>query len=119
AVLVGGLAMPRSAQSDRAATTVDLPLSDVNPVPRAELTHGGEVRIGLTGTAAKQWNPLHRDTALTDLDRALEPVSPRFWLFDALGQANPDPNFLAGFELLNSNPTEVRLRLNPDAVWAD
>ncbi len=119
AVLVGCWAMPRSSPSDRAATAVDLPVSDVNPFPRAELSDGGEVRIALTGAATHEWNPLHRDTALTDVPRALEPVAPRFWLVDALGQTAPDPSFLSSAEELNTDPTEVLLRLNPDAVWAD
>ena len=94
------------------------PLRDVNPRDPATLRAGGTLRLTLPDFA-ENWNPMHVDGNDHGYELVRQSMLPRLFDFDERGTATPNPDFLLSVEELSEDPTIVRLRLNPDAVWGD
>jgi len=47
------------------------------------------------------------------------PMLPLFFHFDEAGVPTPNPDYLLSVEVITEDPTQVRYKLNPDAVWGD
>lgn len=116
--LFGCLALPGSNPDRAGSPAVGPATGDTNPALRGQLKDGGELRIAMTGRPA-EWNPWHRDATWSTAVEALDPVLPHYWTSDEHGVLSRDPHYLAGEEVVSTDPLVVRLRLNPAAVWAD
>ncbi len=96
-----------------------LPLSDMNKVPRDELTQGGELRWAIS-LLPGNWNGLNVDGNTVSLDRIDDFVMPNNWIFADDASFVPDPDYVIDYELTPATDTEgqvVVLNLNPDAKW--
>ena len=90
---------------------------DINPQQRDALK-GGELTLSVTNFA-ENWNPMHVDGNNHDYSRVLAPMLPSFFDYDEAGVPTPNPDYVISVEVVNEDPTEVRYKLNPDAVWGD
>ncbi len=97
---------------------VDASALSINPQPRENLQQGGELRLRL-GNFAESWNPLHVDGNNYEHTLIRQPLLPVFFHFDAEGVPAPNPDYVAAVEVVGEDPTVIRYRLNPDAVWGD
>ena len=106
-----------SAESTDAAPAAT-PARDIGETDRASLREGGEIRLAIA-EFAENWNPLHVDGNLAPYSQLREPLLPVFFDFDAQGVPTPNPDYVLSAEVVGEDPTVVRYRLNPDAVWGD
>lgn len=95
-----------------------IPTRDVNEQDPATLRQGGELRLALADFA-ENWNPMHVDGNDHTYELVRQSLLPSFFDFDAAGVPTPNPDYVASVEVLAEDPTVVRYRLNPDAVWGD
>lgn len=103
--------------ADTRPGAAELPVADINPVPREELSEGGTLRWGI-GELPTQWNPHHAGGNLIATRTVLEALLPRPFLVDADGEVRPNPAYVLEHEVSDGDPQVVTLRLNPDAVWS-
>lgn len=92
---------------------------DVNPVPRDELTPGGELLWPVANgpELGTNWNAGHPDGNLADVSRyILGPMSYAVWKFDEGAIASLDTDFVLEWEETEDHLVHT-YRLNPDAVW--
>ena len=94
------------------------PLRDIGERDPATLRAGGELRLSLFGFA-ENWNPRHIDGIDAQHSRLRQPMLPMFFDYDAGGVATPNPNYVLSAEMIGEQPTVIRYRLNPEAVWGD
>ena len=95
-----------------------VPTRDVGAAERAELDAGGELRLAIADFA-ENWNPLHVDGNVAPYSELRQPLLPVFFDYDERGVPTPNPNYLLSAEVVSEDPTVVRYRLNPEAVWGD
>ena len=91
---------------------------DINVKDRADLAEGGTMRLSVSDFG-DNWNPMNVNGNNADLTEARNPVLPNLFNYDTKGVPTPNPNFLESAEETNANPTTVKLKLNPKAVWGD
>lgn len=109
----------QQAQTDQTNNdSVEATAQSINPQPRDNLKEGGELRLRLDNFA-ENWNPLHVDGSNYNHTLIREPMLPVFFNFDAAGQPTPNPDYLTSVEVLGEDPTVVRYKLNPEAIWGD
>jgi len=109
----------QQAQTDQTNNdSVEATAQSINPQPRDNLKEGGELRLRLNNFA-ENWNPLHVDGSNYDHTMIREPLMPVFFTFDAKGVPTPNPDYLISVEVLGEDPTVVRYKLNPGAIWGD
>ncbi len=115
-----GKAGKSGAESDgaAAAAAVETSAQNINAQDRAGLQSGGEIRLSV-GNFAENWNPMHIDGNNADYSNVRAALLPTFFHFDAQGVATPNPDYVVSVEEVSQDPTIVRFRLNPDAVWGD
>ncbi len=97
----------------------DLPLSDLNTVPRDQLAQGGELRFAIS-LFPSNWNALNVDGNTVPLDRIDDFVMPNNWIYADDASFVPDPDFVESFDVTDATDTDpqvVTINLNPDAVW--
>ena len=97
------------------ANTVSATAQDINPQERDSLK-GGKLTLSVTNFA-ENWNPMHVDGNNYDYSQIREPMLPTFFDFDEAGVPTPNPDYVVSVEVVNEDPTEVRYKLNPKAVW--
>lgn len=90
---------------------------DVNPQPRERLRDGGLLRFPITALPT-EWNPRHPD-ADADTAAVLAPLAPPHFSLDAAGRVTPDPDFITGLAVENTDRTVVTLDLNDRSLWGD
>lgn len=83
----------------------------------ATLRDGGQLRIPVTRLPAS-WNPWAAD-ATSDTDEMVDAVRPHYLVYDAAGDARPNPDFATAASATHDGRTVVTLDLNPKAVWGD
>ncbi|MCP4085309.1 MAG: ABC transporter family substrate-binding protein [Actinomycetia bacterium] len=105
----------QGAESDE-NTGGELPLSDLNPVPRGELVQGGELRFAVS-LLPSNWNGLNVDGNTVPLDRIDGFVMPNNWIYAEDASFEPDPDFVESYEITEPDPLVITLTLNPNAVW--
>ena len=106
-------ASENSSGTNQVATTAQ----DINPQDRSVLT-GGKLTLSVS-TFAENWNPLHVDGNTRDNADIRSSMLPSFFVFDEAGVPSPNPDYVLSVEVVNEDPTSVRYRLNPDAIWGD
>ncbi len=99
------------------ANAVSATAQDINPHPRDSLK-GGKITLSVTNFA-ENWNPMHVDGNNRDYADVRSPLLPAFFNFDAAGVPTPNPDYILSVEVVNEDPTAVRYKLNPKAVWGD
>ena len=105
--------------ADEASAGGDLPLSDMNFVPRDQLAQGGELRFAIS-LLPSNWLGLNVDGNTVPLDRIDDFVMPNNWIYAEDASFEPDPDYVESFEVTeatDSDPQVVTLNLNPNAVW--
>lgn len=118
APLVAALLATGCAKSEDTGetNTTPLPAADINPQDRAALVPGGELRVAVDQFGG--FNPMG-EQADAELAQAQQSFLPTFFRYDARGVATPNTSFLESASETSSDPTRVRLKLNPRATWAD
>lgn len=106
-----------SNQASAGTGQVAATAQDINPQERSALT-GGDLTLSVS-SFAENWNPMHVDGNNHDFSRIRAPMLPSFFNFDVAGVPTPNPDYVLSVEVISENPTEVRYKLNPDAVWGD
>ncbi|PRX95513.1 ABC transporter family substrate-binding protein [Allonocardiopsis opalescens] len=97
----------------------DIPIIDIAATPREEIEPGGEFVWALSAYDS-QYNLLHPDGNLANVDRIMNAVLPTIWDYDETGAVTPDPDYLVDFEYDESGETPVlTLTLNPEGVWSN
>ena len=91
---------------------------DINIKDRGELAQGGTVRLAIPDFG-NNWNPMNVNGNNSGLTGARNPIMPQLFNYDTKGVPSPNPNFLESAEQTNADPTTVKLKLNPKAVWGD
>lgn len=102
-----------SAGTEQVAATAQ----DINPQERSSLK-GGDLTLSVA-SFAENWNPLHVDGNQYDFSQIRAPLLPAFFVFDESGVPTPNPDYVLSVDVVSEDPTEVRFKLNPDAVWGD
>ncbi|MBF6328608.1 ABC transporter family substrate-binding protein [Nocardia transvalensis] len=92
--------------------------NDINPKDPSELRDGGNLRLELTSFPAN-FNQLHVDGNVQDVDYVVTPLMPRAFVSDAAGELSIDHNYFTDIQLTNTNPQTVVYTINPKAVWSD
>lgn len=95
------------------------PVAAVNERPVDQLVDGGELRVPVAelGTSL---NPLSANSSPA-MDQARRAFLPTLFTVRPTGEVEPDANYLTSAEVTSpaGQPTQVTLKLNPEAVWAD
>ncbi len=92
---------------------------DIKKTARDGLKQGGEIRLAINDFA-ENWNPMNVAGNELDYTHVREPLTPRFFNFDAEATPTFDKNWLTGEPKVENNPnTKVTFSLNPKAVWND
>ena len=98
------------------------PLVGWSPVDPTELAEGGVVRIGIDALPSS-FNPaVAAEGALpgrSGLDRLLAPTTGSAMRLTEDGGWEVDPAYAEAVEVVSDDPLEVRVELQPDAVWQD
>jgi len=95
-----------------------IPRRDVNAQEPASLRQGGELRLSVFDFA-ENWNPRHIDGNNAQWSDVRGSLLPIFFDFDAGGVPTPNPDYVLSAEVIEEDPTVIRYRLNPEAVWGD
>lgn len=108
-----------SGQNTGEENITPLPVSDLNPRPAEELTTGGELRVPVEGLG-RSLNPMSAD-ADPSMDAVRNAFLPTLFQVSPTGEITPNPEFLNDFEVTSDPgaPTNVTLKLNPEATWGD
>lgn len=114
----GGAGDGASDEGDASTDTAAVPTRDVGAEERANLTPGGELRLALS-SFAENWNPRHIDGNNASYTRLRQPLLPVFFDYDERGTPTPNPDYLLSAEVVEEEPTVIRYRINPEAVWGD
>lgn len=123
--LLGGCGLFGAGEQDEPAGTVEEPTNPLvgwTPVEPAELAEGGVVRIGID-VLPSSFNPaVAAEGSLpgrSGLDRLLAPTTGSAVRLTEDGGWEVDPAYAESVEVTGDDPLEVRVELNPDAVWQD
>lgn len=106
-----------SAEAESDSNQVSVTAQDINPQERDALK-GGDLTLSVADFA-ENWNPLHVDGNNYNFSQIRAPMLPLFFHFDEAGVPTPNPDYLLSVEVITEDPTQVRYKLNPDAVWGD
>ncbi|GAA2072521.1 ABC transporter family substrate-binding protein [Aeromicrobium halocynthiae] len=117
--LFGGGSPDEPGGSDEKPTN---PLVGWSPVDPAELSEGGVLRVGID-VLPSSFNPaVAAEGALpgrSGLDRLLAPTTGSAVRLGEDGGWEVDPAYAESVEVTGDDPLEVRVELQPDAVWQD
>ncbi len=91
---------------------------DINIKDRGDLAQGGTMRLDVSDFG-NNWNPMNVNGNNSDLTKARNPIMPTLFNYDTKGVPTPNPVWLESAEQTNADPTTVKLKLNPKAVWGD
>jgi len=105
------------SSTSESANAVSVTAQDINPQKRDSLK-GGKLTLSVTNFA-ENWNPMHVDGNNYDYSQIREPMLPALFDFDEAGVPTPNPDYVTSVEVVSEDPTQVRYRLNPKAVWGD
>ena len=106
------------SSSTQTSDTVSITAQDINSQARDSLKKGGSLTLRVTNFA-ENWNPLHVDGNNRDYADVRESMLPAFFHFDEAGVPTPNPDYVLSVEVISDEPTAVRYKLNPQAVWGD
>ena len=107
----------QQSSSSQSVNTVSVTAQDINPHSRDSLK-GGILTLSVSNFA-ENWNPMHVDGNNRDYSDIRESMLPAFFHFDEAGVPTPNPDYVLSVEVVSDEPTAVRYKLNPKAVWGD
>ncbi len=93
-------------------------LSAINPVPRDQLSQGGELRFGITQLPTN-WNLASAAGNSADLNAIEGFTMPANFESNENGELTPNPNYLTDVKVEPGPPQVVTLTLNSEAKWND
>lgn len=93
-----------------------LAAADINAADPANVVAGGELRLAVDKFGSLNPMSASSNAELAELQQAFLPT---FFRYDEAGVATPNPDFLESATETATNPTQVTLKLNPSATWAD
>lgn len=82
----------------------------------SQIRSGGTLRIG-TGALPANFNPEHASNSDADLTMLLSPTVGSAVRITADGSWEVDPNYARSVEVVDRDPLQVQVKLNPKAVW--
>jgi peptide/nickel transport system substrate-binding protein len=92
--------------------------NDVNPMDRADLAEGGDLRWPLD-QMPPNYNYNQLDGALLGTAQVMFALMPRPFTFAADGTPSVNKDYFESIELTSENPQVVTYDIQPDAVWSD
>lgn len=120
-VVAAGMIVAGCGSGDESATGLTDALgttSDINPMDRAALREGGNLRLATTSYPAN-WNTLSNDGNDGEIADILRPAMPRSFAIDAAGKLTVDTDYFTDIALTGTDPMRVTYTINPKAVWSD
>jgi len=107
----------KEPSSSQPSNTVSVTAQDINLQERDSLK-GGSLTLRVTNFA-ENWNPLHVDGNNRDYADVRGSMLPAFFHFDEAGVPTPNADYVVSVEVVSDEPTAVRYKLNPKAIWGD
>jgi peptide/nickel transport system substrate-binding protein len=92
--------------------------NDVNPVDRAELAEGGDLRWPLD-QLPPNYNYNHLDGQILSNAQVMQALMPRPFTFTGDGTPSVNADYFESIELTSEDPQVVIYDVDPDAVWSD
>lgn len=92
--------------------------NDINPVDRAQLTQGGNLRWPLA-EMPPNFNLNQLDGALKDNADVMSALMPAAFDFAADSTPSVNPDYFSSIKQTSTDPQVITYDLNPDAVWSD
>ncbi|WNV76575.1 ABC transporter family substrate-binding protein [Geodermatophilus sp. DSM 44513] len=92
--------------------------NEINPVDRAELTEGGDLRWALT-EIPPNFNYYQFDGTLADNADVIEALMPTAFHYEADATPVVAEDYFTSIELTSQDPQQVTYDINPDATWSD
>ncbi|SDN55240.1 peptide/nickel transport system substrate-binding protein [Klenkia soli] len=107
-----------SDDSGGGGTPTEATANDINPVDRADLTQGGDLRWPLT-ELPPNFNYNQLDGTLRDTADVISAVLPAAFDFAADSTPTVNADYFSDIELTSEDPQVITYTINPDAVWSD
>jgi peptide/nickel transport system substrate-binding protein len=117
-VLAGCTGGSASGDGKGGGSTASATESDVNPVARADLAEGGDLRWPLD-QLPPNYNYNHLDGMLLSTAQVVFALMPRPFTFTGDGTPSVNKDYFESIELTSEDPQVVTYDINPDAVWSD
>jgi peptide/nickel transport system substrate-binding protein len=117
-VLAGCTGGSGSGGAEGGGSTPSATGSDVNPVARADLADGGDLRWPLD-QLPPNYNYNQLDGALLSTSQVMFALMPRPFTFTGDGTPSVNQDYFESIELTSEDPQVVTYDINPDAVWSD
>ena len=114
----GGGSSDSSQGSGDGATPAEATSNDVNPVDRADLAQGGDLRWPLS-ELPPNFNYNQLDGTLKDNSDVISALMPAAFDFSADSTPSVNEDYFTSIELTSDDPQVVTYTINPDAVWSD
>jgi peptide/nickel transport system substrate-binding protein len=92
--------------------------NDINPVDRADLKQGGDLRWALS-EIPPNFNYNELDGTLDDNWQVLQALMPQSFLAAADASPSVDKDYFTNIELTSKDPQVVTYDINPKATWSD
>ncbi len=99
------------------ASVVSVTAQDIN-LQNRDVLKGGSLTLSVSNFA-DNWNPMHVDGNNRDYADVRGSMLPVFFHFNEAGVPTPNPDYVMSVEVVSDEPTAVRYKLNPKAVWGD
>jgi peptide/nickel transport system substrate-binding protein len=117
-VLAGCTGGSGSGGAEGGGSAVSATENDVNPVDRAKLAEGGDLRWPLD-QMPPNYNYNHLDGALLSTAQVMFALMPRPFTFAGDGTPSVNEGYFDSIELTSEDPQVVTYDVDPDAVWSD
>lgn len=101
-----------------APTADQLPPQDINLTPREKVKDGGTLRLAINNLGP-QFNRLHANGALADIDDMADVLLPQAFYSDGSGKMFISKDLLVSAEQTSTSPQTIVYRINPAAKWSD
>jgi peptide/nickel transport system substrate-binding protein len=111
----GGSGTGDGGGSESAASATE---NDVNPVDRADLAEGGDLRWPLD-QLPPNFNYNHLDGQVLANAQVVFALMPRPFTFTGNGTPSVNEDYFESIELTSEDPQVVTYAIEPDAVWSD
>ncbi len=93
-------------------------VNDINPVPRDQITAGGDLRWPLD-QIPDNYNRNQLDGSLLDNKYVMDALMPHAFVATADGGVALDEDYFTSIELTSEEPQVVTYTINPEATWDD
>jgi peptide/nickel transport system substrate-binding protein len=117
-LLAGCTGGSASGDAKGGGSTASATENEVNPVARADLAEGGDLRWPLD-QLPPNYNYNHLDGQLLANAQVVFALMPRPFTFTGDGTPSVNKDYFESIELTSEDPQVVTYDINPDAVWSD